>query len=291
MSDYKAPIKDIQFLLNNLEIDDKSSRNDFSDQELVNQIFEEAGKLATNVLAPLNIIGDQEGASLENGLVRMPKGFKDAYKQFVDGGWGSVSSKKEYGGQEMPWTMVAGINEIWQSANMSFADNLMLTQGAIELLEEHGSKKQKDKYLPKMVSGEWSGTMNLTEPQAGSDLSLLKCKAIPSNGYYNIHGNKIYITHGDQDMSDNIIHLVLARLPNAPSGNKGISLFIAPKKIIANNTHKLNDIRVVSLEHKLGHLASPTCVLAYGDNTGAQAELIGEKNGGLKLRLGCRRQP
>ena len=282
MSDYKAPIKDIQFLINNLETDNKSSQNDFSDQELVSQIFEEAGKLATNVLAPLNRIGDQEGASLENGIVRMPKGFKDAYKQFVDGGWGSVSSKKEYGGQEMPWTMLAGINEIWQSANMSFADNLMLTQGAIELVEEHGSKEQKDKYLPKMVSGEWSGTMNLTEPQAGSDLSLLKCKAIPKNGYYNIHGNKIYITHGDQDMSDNIIHLVLARLPNAPSGNKGISLFIAPKKIISNNTNKLNDIRVVSLEHKLGHLASPTCVLAYGDNTGAQAELIGEKHSGLK---------
>ena len=284
MSDYKAPIKDIQFLINNLETDSQSSNNDFSDPELVNQIFEEAGKLASNVIAPLNRIGDLEGACLENGVVRMPKGFKDAYKQYIEGGWGSIAAKKEYGGQEMPWTLVAGLNEIWQSANMSFADNLMLTQGAIELLEAHASKEQKEKYLPKMVSGEWSGTMDLTEPQAGSDLSLLKCKAMPNNGSYNIFGNKIFITHGDQDMSDNIIHLVLARLPNSPPGNKGISLFISPKKIISNdnNAQELNDIRVVSLEHKLGHLASPTCVLAYGDNDGAKAELIGEKHGGLK---------
>jgi alkylation response protein AidB-like acyl-CoA dehydrogenase len=282
MSEYKAPIKDIQFLLKNVT-SKGNNPSEYSDPELTNQIFQEAGKLASNVLAPLNKIGDQKGAILENGIVRMPSGFKNAYKQYIDAGWGSVAAKRTYGGQEMPWTIVASLNEIWQSANMSFADNLMLTQGAIELLEEHATEEQKKKYLPKMISGEWSGTMNLTEPQAGSDLSLLKCKAIPNNGRYNIHGNKIYITHGDQDMSENIIHLVLARLPDAPPGNKGISLFIVPKELISNEgSQELNDIRVVSLEHKLGHLASPTCVLAYGDNTGATGELIGEKNGGLK---------
>ena len=168
----------------------------------------------------------------------------------------------------MPWNVVGALNEIWHAANMSFSLNMLLTQGAIEVIEAYGTEKQKQKYLPKMINGEWSGTMNLTEPQAGSDLALLKSKALPENEIYKLYGSKIYITHGDQDMSENIIHLVLARLPDAPKGSKGISLFISPKQII-NDTGALtekNDIRVVSIEHKLGTIASPTCVLAYGDN-------------------------
>ena len=284
MQEYNAPIEDILFVIENLSSDIKSTNEEYSDPDLLKQIFEEAGKFSSNVLAPLNPIGDKEGISLENGLVRMPPGFIDAFNQYIQGGWASVAGSKKYGGQEMPWNIVGALNEIWHAANMSFSLNMLLTQGAIEVIEAYGTEEQKQKYLPKMISGEWSGTMNLTEPQAGSDLALLKSKAIPENDNYKLYGNKIYITHGDQDMSENIIHLVLARLPDAPQGSKGISLFISPKNIIDNNgdLSQKNDIRVVSVEHKLGTLASPTCVLAYGDNDGAKAELIGQKHGGLK---------
>ena len=284
MQEYNAPIEDILFVIENLSSDIKSTNEEYSDPDLLKQIFEEAGKFSSNVLAPLNPIGDKEGISLENGLVRMPPGFIDAFNQYIQGGWASVAGSKKYGGQEMPWNIVGALNEIWHAANMSFSLNMLLTQGAIEVIEAYGTEEQKQKYLPKMISGEWSGTMNLTEPQAGSDLALLKSKAIPENDNYKLYGNKIYITHGDQDMSENIIHLVLARLPDAPQGSKGISLFISPKNIIGNNgdLSQKNDIRVVSIEHKLGTLASPTCVLAYGDNDGAKAELIGQKHGGLK---------
>jgi len=284
MHDYNAPIEDILFVINHLNSPTQNKNKEYSDTDLLKQIFEEAGKFASNILAPLNRVGDKEGLSLENGLVRMPAGFVDAYNQYINAGWASVVGSKEYGGQEMPWKIVGGLNEIWHAANMSFSNNMMLTQGAIEVIEAYGTKEQKQKYLPKMINGEWSGTMNLTEPQAGSDLSLLKTKATPNNGLYNIYGNKIYITHGDQDMSKNIVHLVLARLPDAPEGSKGISLFISPKNLISEDGSLLekNDIRVVSIEHKLGTLASPTCILAYGDNDGASAELIGPENGGLK---------
>ncbi|MBT35617.1 MAG: acyl-CoA dehydrogenase [Rickettsiales bacterium] len=284
MQEYNAPVEDILFVIENLSSDIKSTNEEYSDPDLLKQIFEEAGKFSSNVLAPLNPIGDKEGISLENGLVRMPPGFIDAFNQYIQGGWASVAGSKKYGGQEMPWNIVGALNEIWHAANMSFSLNMLLTQGAIEVIEAYGTEEQKQKYLPKMISGEWSGTMNLTEPQAGSDLALLKSKAIPENDNYKLYGNKIYITHGDQDMSENIIHLVLARLPDAPQGSEGISLFISPKNIIGNNgdLSQKNDIRVVSVEHKLGTLASPTCVLAYGDNDGAKAELIGQKHGGLK---------
>jgi 3-(methylthio)propanoyl-CoA dehydrogenase len=284
MQEYNAPIKDILFVLNNINSNIKNKNKEYSDPDLIKQIFEEAGKFASNVLAPLNAIGDKKGITLENGVVRMPPGFKEAYSQYIQGGWPSVAGSTAYGGQGMPWNIVGGLNEIWHAANMSFSLNMLLTQGAIEVIEAYGTEEQKQKYLPKMISGEWSGTMNLTEPQAGSDLSLLKSKAIPNNDLYKIYGNKIYITHGDQDMNDNIIHLVLARLPDAPEGSKGISLFIAPKNLIDKNgtlTEK-NDVRVVSIEHKLGTIASPTCVLAFGDNEGTNAELIGKKHGGLK---------
>ena len=284
MQEYNAPIEDILFVLNNVNSEVQNKNDEYSDPDLMKQIFEEAGKFASNVLAPLNSIGDKKGITLENGLVRMPPGFKEAYKQYIEGGWSSVAGSKEYGGQEMPWNIVGGLNEIWHAANMSFSLNMLLTQGAIEVIEAYGTEEQKQKYLPKMISGEWSGTMNLTEPQAGSDLALLKSKAVPYNDNYKLYGNKIYITHGDQDMNENIVHLVLARLPDAPDGSKGISLFISPKNIVnkEGKTIEKNDVRVVSIEHKLGTNASPTCVLAYGDNEGANAELIGEKHGGLK---------
>ena len=232
MQEYNAPIKDILFVLNNVNSEVQNKNDEYSDPDLMKQIFEEAGKFASNVLAPLNSIGDKKGITLENGLVRMPAGFKDAYKQYIEGGWSSVAGSKEYGGQEMPWNIVGGLNEIWHAANMSFSLNMLLTQGAIEVIEAYGTEEQKQKYLPKMISGEWSGTMNLTEPQAGSDLALLKSKAVPNDDNYKLYGNKIYITHGDQDMNENIIHLVLARLPDAPEGSKGISLFISPKNIV-----------------------------------------------------------
>ena len=235
MHNYNAPIEDILFVINHLNSPTQNKNEEYSDTDLLKQIFEEAGKFASNVLAPLNRVGDKEGISLENGLVRMPAGFVDAYNQYINAGWVSVAGLKEYGGQEMPWKIVGGLNEIWHAANMNFSNNMMLTQGAIEVIEAYGTEEQKQKYLPKMITGEWSGTMNLTEPQAGSDLSLLKTKAIPNHDSYNIYGNKIYITHGDQDMSKNIIHLVLARLPDAPKGSKGISLFISPKNMISKD--------------------------------------------------------
>ncbi|MBH87960.1 MAG: acyl-CoA dehydrogenase [Pelagibacterales bacterium] len=284
MQEYNAPIEDILFVLNNINSKVENNSDEYSDPDLRKQIFEEAGKFASNILAPLNSIGDKEGITLENGVVRMPQGFKEAYSQYIEGGWSSVAGSKDFGGQEMPWNIVGGLNEIWHAANMSFSLNMLLTQGAIEVIEAYGTNEQKKKYLPKMISGEWSGTMNLTEPQAGSDLALLKSKAIPNRDNYKLYGNKIYITHGDQDMNDNIVHLVLARLPDAPEGSKGISLFISPKNLIneEGEISEKNDVRVVSIEHKLGTNASPTCVLAYGDNDGADAELIGEKHGGLK---------
>ncbi len=286
MENYQAPIRDMLFAMTNLaDIDHFASKtkNDAISSENISLILEEAGKFASEILDPINQKGDLEGIKLENGVVRMPTYFIEAYKDFVKKGWFSVIGSSSYGGQDLPWSCIVAINEIWESANMSFAVNNLLTQGAIELLEEHGTQKQKEKYLPKLITGEWSGTMNLTEPHAGSDLSLLKTKAEKKEGQYLVKGTKIYITHGDQDMSENIIHLVLARLPDAPPGIKGISLFLVPKFLTDNNGKlKNNDIKVVSVEHKLGHHASPTCVLSFGEDYGAEAEIIGEPHQGLK---------
>tara|TARA_A100001011_G_scaffold329624_1_gene354987 strand:- start:964 stop:2739 length:1776 start_codon:yes stop_codon:yes gene_type:complete len=286
MEKYEAPIEDMNFVLTqllNFESYLKSVNNNQITTDSVKMIIEEASKFATEELDSINHIGDQEGIKLENGIVRMPETFVKAYKKFVKNGWFSIIGENEYGGQNLPLSVIAIINEIWQSANISFASNNMLTQGAIELLESHGNEKQKIEYLPNLISGEWSGTMNLTEPHAGSDLSSIKTKAIKKDNKYYIKGTKIYITHGDQDMSDNIIHLVLAKLDGAPKGVKGISLFLVPKYFINQSGAKSkNDIKVVSIEKKLGHHASPTCVLSFGDNDGAMGELIGEPNQGLK---------
>lgn len=286
MEKYAAPVEDMSFILTNLlDIDNylKSINNEELSFDSLKMIIEEAGKFACDELDTINQVGDQEGIKLENGIVRMPKSFIKAYKKFVNTGWFSIIGEKKYGGQDLPLSVVVMINEIWHSTNMSFATNNMLTQGAVELLESHGNEKQKEYYLPNLISGKWSGTMNLTEPHAGSDLSSIKTKAIEKDKKFLIKGTKIYITHGDQDMSDNIIHLVLAKLPNAPEGVKGISLFLVPKYYLNDKGTKVkNDIKVVSVEHKLGHNASPTCVLSFGENEGAIGELVGEPNQGLK---------
>ena len=286
MKKYAAPTEDMSFILTNLlDIDSyfKSINNKELSFDSLKMIIEEAGKFACDELDTINQVGDQKGIKLENGVVRMPESFIKAYKKFVNTGWFSIIGEKKYGGQDLPLSAVVMINEIWHSTNMSFATNNMLTQGAVELLESHGNEKQKEYYLPNLISGKWSGTMNLTEPHAGSDLSSIKTKAIEKDKKFLIKGTKIYITHGDQDMSDNIIHLVLAKLPNAPEGVKGISLFLVPKYYLNDKGTKVkNDIKVVSVEHKLGHHASPTCVLSFGENEGAIGELVGEPNQGLK---------
>ena len=286
MEKYAAPVEDMSFILTNLlDIDNylKSINNKELSFDSLKMIIEEAGKFACDELDTINQVGDQEGIKLENGVVRMPESFIKAYKKFVNTGWFSIIGEKKYGGQGLPLSAVVMINEIWHSTNMSFATNNMLTQGAVELLESHGNEKQKEYYLPNLISGKWSGTMNLTEPHAGSDLSSIKTKAIEKDKKFLIKGTKIYITHGDQDMSDNIIHLVLAKLPNSPEGVRGISLFLVPKYYLNDKGTKVkNDIKVVSVEHKLGHHASPTCVLSFGENEGAVGELVGEPNQGLK---------
>jgi alkylation response protein AidB-like acyl-CoA dehydrogenase len=282
---YAAPLGEIRFALELAGLDSVAALPGPTEAsgDLVDAVLEEAGKLAAEVLAPLNQPGDREGARLENGVVYTPKGFKPAYRAFVDGGWNGVPFDPDHGGQGLPLVLNAAISEMWSAANLSFALCPLLTAGAAEAIAEHGSDEQKARYLPKMVSGEWTGTMNLTEPQAGSDLSLLKTRAVREGDHYRITGQKIFISYGDHDLADNIIHLVLARTPDAPAGTRGISLFIVPK-ILVNADGSLdsrNDLRCVSLEHKLGIHASPTAVMAYGDNGGAVGFLVGEENRGL----------
>ncbi|MCY4191409.1 MAG: acyl-CoA dehydrogenase [Rhodospirillaceae bacterium] len=286
MTDYCAPVEDMRFVLKNVvgmpEIADLPGYDEATD-DLVDAVLEEAGKLAGEVIGPLNHIGDQQGSVLENGVVRTPEGFKEAYWKFVEGGWNSVPFDPEIGGQGLPWTLNTAVQEMWDAANTGWSLCPMLTVGAIEAISAHGTNEQKKKYLPKLVTGEWTGTMNLTEPQAGSDVGALRSKAVRDGDAFRIHGQKIFITYGDQDYTDNVIHLVLARIEGAPDGVKGISLFIVPK-VLVNDDGSLgrrNDLRPVSLEHKLGIHASPTCVMAYGENDGAIGYLIGEENNGM----------
>jgi len=286
MIPYSAPLKDMEFVLNDLGlIDFLLTMPDCADatQDLVSAVLEEANKLASEVIAPLNRSGDIEGAAYENGVVRTPAGFKEAYKTYVDGGWNAVPFDPEFGGQGLPWTVSSAISEMWQSANLSWALCPLLNQGAVEAVQVHATKELKDIYLEKMISGEWSGTMNLTEPQAGSDLSLLKSRAEREGDHYRIKGQKIFITYGEHDMTENIIHLVLARLPDAPAGVKGISLFIVPKFMVKEDGSlgERNDAKCISIEHKCGINASPTCVMSFGDSEGAIGYLLGEENNGL----------
>lgn len=251
--------------------------------ELVGTVLEEANKLASEILAPLNRIGDQQGCQIIDGRVVTPEGWKEAYQIFCESGWNSLPFDSEFGGQGLPWLVATAVQEMWHSANMAFGLCSMLTQSAVEAVSQHASDKLKQQYLPKLVSGEWTGTMNLTESQAGSDLSAIRTKAIPHNDHYLLSGQKIFITYGDHDLSENIIHMVLARTPDAPEGVRGISLFLVPKFLVNDDGSigDQNDLTTVSLEDKLGIHASPTAVLSYGDNKGAVGYLVGEENQGL----------
>ena len=287
MTDYAAPLADMRFALNELAgLKDIAGLPGYEEAtpDLVDAVLEEANKLASEVIAPLNHSGDKEKAVYENGAVRTPKGFADAYGQFVEGGWNALPFDPDYGGQGLPWTLGSALAEMWNSANMAFALCPLLTQGAVELLQAHGSEEQKDSYLPRLISGEWTGTMNLTEPQAGTDVGAVKTRAKANGDHYLITGQKIYITYGEHDFTDNIIHMVLARTPEAPAGSKGISLFIVPKFLPKEDgtPGTRNDLRCVSIEHKLGINGSPTCVMAYGDSGGAVGYLIGEENRGME---------
>jgi len=290
MSTYRAPMQEIQFVMNELaglEQVGKLPGYEDATPDTVTAILEEASKFATEVLDPLNAVGDREGATwLEGGKVKTATGFKDAYRRFAENGWNGLTKNPEHGGQGLPQLVATAVEEMWHGANMAFALCPLLTQGAIEALELCGSDELKATFLPKMVEGMWTGTMNLTEPQAGSDLAAVRTRAVPSDkpGAYKLYGQKIFITYGEQDYTDNIIHLVLARTPTAPEGVKGISLFLVPKFMV-NDDGSLgarNDVHCVSIEHKLGIHASPTAVLAYGDHGGAVGYLVGEENRGLE---------
>ncbi|WP_028878919.1 acyl-CoA dehydrogenase [Terasakiella pusilla] len=287
MSEYNAPLDDIKFVVKHLvdfaKIQEKSA-NDNLDWDVLDAVLEEAAKLSKNVLAPLNMVGDTQGSRIEDGKVITPDGWKEAYKAVTEGGWIGLGCSEEFGGQGFPETIAGTVSEMFQSANLAFSLWPLLNQGGGNAIENHASQGLKDLYLPKMFSGEWTGTMNLTEPQAGSDLAAVRTKAVPNGDHYLISGSKIFISYGDHDMADNIVHLVLARTPDAPEGVRGISLFIVPK-ILVNEDGSLgqpNDLRAVSLEHKMGIHASPTCVMAYGDNDGAIGYLVGEENRGLE---------
>jgi 3-(methylthio)propanoyl-CoA dehydrogenase len=280
---YAAPLADMRLVLDTLgNLSDDAA-------EVADAVLEEAARFAEEELAPLNPIGDRTGSVLENGVVRTPPGFRDAYRQYVEGGWNALSSPPETGGQGLPQALAAPLTEMWNSACMGWALCPLLNHGAIEMLNAHGSPEQKARYLGKLVSGEWTGTMNLTEAQAGSDLGALRTRAAPANDarwgeHYRITGQKIFITYGDHDFTDNIIHMVLARLPDAPPRSRGISLFLVPKFLLDNDGKpgERNDIRTLRLEEKLGIHASPTCVLSFGEDGGAIGWRIGEPHRGLE---------
>jgi 3-(methylsulfanyl)propanoyl-CoA dehydrogenase len=284
MSTYQAPLKDMKFVLHELaglsEVSTLPGHEDAS-PDTVDAILEEAAKFATGVLDPINYSGDQEGSKWADGAVTTPKGFREAYRQFCEGGWNALPFEAEWGGQSLPRLVSTPVQEMWKSANLSFSLCPLLTQGAIEALLLRGSEELQRRYLPKMVEGRWTGTMNLTEPQAGSDLSLVRTRAERQGDHYLISGQKIFITYGEHDLAENIVHLVLARTPEAPEGVKGISLFVVPKFVPNEDgtPGKRNAARCASIEHKLGIHASPTAVMVYEKAVGY---LVGEENRGLE---------
>ncbi|MCP4469294.1 MAG: acyl-CoA dehydrogenase [Gammaproteobacteria bacterium] len=286
MSDYFAPLKDMRFVIDEIAgMESISCLPGFEEAtpELVEAVLEQAGILANEVFSPLNQPGDEHGTRLEDGVVKSPPGYADAYRQFVDNGWQSIGKSTAIGGQGLPFLVHSAVAEMWYSSNMSLALCPLLTSGAIEAIEIHATRELQETYLPRMVTGEWSGTMNLTEPQAGTDLAAIRTRAQRDGDHYLIYGQKIFITWGEHEMSDNIVHLVLARLPDAPPGVKGISLFLVPKFLLNADGSKgeRNDLRVVSVESKLGIHSSPTCVMSYGDGDGAIGYLVGEEHSGL----------
>jgi alkylation response protein AidB-like acyl-CoA dehydrogenase len=277
---YRAPVRDIRHALELAGFSSLSPQFPDCDAETLTAVLEAGSIFARDVLAPLNRTGDTAGASIQNGRVLSAPGFAGAYRQFIEGGFGALSADPDFGGQGWPKAVELAVFEMIHGANMAFGLCPMLTRGAIEALATHGTPAQKERYLPKLVSGEWSGTMNLTEAQAGSDLAALRTRAIPDGENYRLTGSKIFITWGDHDMADNIVHLVLARLPDAPEGSRGISLFVAPKRLVGadGKPGRENALKAVSIEHKLGIHASPTCAMAF---EGAFAELVGAANQGL----------
>ena len=285
MSEYRYPLNDILFSLNDIAglARLNAHRDEEVDQDLIEAILTEAGKLSEQCIAPLNHAGDQEGSVVIDGNVQEAKGFKEAFREYVEGGWSSLAGSEEYGGQGLPFALAAAVNEGVMSANLAFSLCPLLSQGSIEAIETHGSSELKEKFLPNMVSGEWTGTMNLTEPNAGSDLAAIAAKATPKDDHFLVSGQKIFITWGDHQMTDNVIHLVLARLPDAPAGVKGISLFLVPKYLVNDDGSlgEKNDVTVVSVEKKLGIHASPTCVMSFGENTGAVGYLVGQEHQGI----------
>ncbi len=286
MSAYHPPIDDLTFLLTQVVglSDVLTTLGSDVESSDIAAALAEAGRLAADVIAPLNTVGDRTPPRLENGQVVTPPGWAAAYQRFVDGGWNGIAGKPEFGGMGLPALASAAVQELWHGANMAFALCPMLTQAGIDLIGHHGSDAQRQRYLEPLTTGAWTGTMLLTEPNAGSDVGQLRTRAVREGDHYRLFGQKIYITYGDHDMTPNIIHLILARVEGAPAGIKGISLFVAPK-VLVNDDGSLgarNDCRPVSLEHKLGIHASPTCVMAFGDEEGAYAELIGEENRGIE---------
>ncbi len=284
MQNYKAPQRDTLFVTHEL-LDMQSHYAELgfeeASEDLIRAIYAEAGKFAENVLAPINAIGDQEGCKIDDGVVTTPTGFKEAYAQYVEGGWPSMAHPEEFGGQGLPYSLATSMAEWFSGANHSWAMYPGLSQGCMETLKSHGTKEQKDLYLNKLIEGSWTGTMCLTEPHCGSDLGMLKCKAEPNDdGTYRLTGTKIFISAGEHDMSENIVHIVLARLPDAPQGTKGISLFIVPKYNLDENGEPgtRNTVKCGSIEHKMGIKGSATCVMNFDD---ANAILIGQPNRGL----------
>jgi alkylation response protein AidB-like acyl-CoA dehydrogenase len=289
MDTYTAPLRDVRFVLEHITpLADLTATEAFAHAEpdLVFGLLEEAGRFAASAIAPTNRDGDAEGARIVDGRVVTPDGFTTAYRQYVEAGWGAIQHPAEFDGGAFPLTVANVVKEFLTSANLAFSLGPLLTTGAVYLMQHHCDQEQLDTYVPKLVSGEWAGTMNLTEPQAGSDVGAVPTKAVPAgDGTYRVTGQKIYITYGDHDLTENIIHLVLARLPDAPPGVKGISLFIVPKVLVNpdGSLGERNDVQAVSLEHKLGIHASPTCVMAFGEQgEGAVGFLVGEPNQGMR---------
>lgn len=300
MATYTAPTRDMQFVINELAgLEDIARLPGFEDAtpDMVEAILEEAGNFSSEVLAPINRTGDQQGSRLVDGKVVVPDGFGEAYRQYVENGWPGLGQRVEYGGQGLPNLVSTAVSEMWNAANLALSLCPLLTTGAIEAIQGHASEALKSTYLPDLVSGNWTATMNLTEPQAGSDLAAIRCKAEPAGDHYLIYGQKIFITWGDHEMSENVIHLVLARLPDSPEGAGGISLFLAPKFLVNadGSLGERNDVQAVSVEHKMGVHASPTCVMSFGDQDGATAYLVGQRDKGLAgmftmmnhARIGC----
>lgn len=286
MTEYNAPLADLNFVINELSnLDEivKLPTFEHATGDLLEPILDEAARFAREVLGPTNVAGDQEGCSVEDGVVTVPAAFTAAYRSFVDGGWPGIDGPQDFDGMGLPTLIGAATAEMWQAANLALGLCPMLTGGAVETLRVHANDEIKQRYLPKMIRGEWTGTMDLTEPQAGSDLAAIRTQAVADGDHYKITGTKIFITWGDHEMTENVVHLVLARLQDAPEGVRGLSLFLVPKFLVNEDASlgDRNDVFVISVERKLGIHASPTCVLNFGDKDGAVGYLIGEQNHGL----------